>query len=144
MCLYVSLDSMDYKCCRANHVSLILKHHMIMCSYTLPYFAHFLYLMHTHTHTHTHTLTCLSDYCHAYIIWFWNIIWLCVHTLCPILHTFYIWCAHTHTHTLWHVWVIIVMLISFYRYYMFSHVNLVFELCFEFSLVFNSKFLFWD
>ena len=92
MCLYVSLDSMEYKCCRANHVSLILKHHMIMCSYTLPYFAHFLYLM------HTHTLTCLSDYCHAYIIWFWNIIWLCVCTLCPILHTFYIWCAHTHTH----------------------------------------------
>ena len=50
MFLCVSLDSMEYKGCRDNHVSLILKHHMIMCSYTLPYFAHFLYLTHTHTY----------------------------------------------------------------------------------------------
>ena len=52
MCLCFSLDSMEYKGCRDNPVSLILKHHMIMRSYTLPYFAHFLYLMHTHTHTY--------------------------------------------------------------------------------------------
>ena len=32
----VSMDSLEYNGCRDNHVSLILKHHMIMCSYTLP------------------------------------------------------------------------------------------------------------
>ena len=34
--LCISLDSMEYKYCRNNNVSLILKHHMIMCFYTLP------------------------------------------------------------------------------------------------------------
>ena len=32
----VSLDSIEYKVCRDNHVSLILKHLMIMCFYSLP------------------------------------------------------------------------------------------------------------
>ena len=93
MCLCFSLDSMEYKGCRDNPVSLILKHHMIMRSYTLPYFAHFLYLM--HTHTHTHTLTCLSTYFYAYII------------------------------------LLILYVLS---------CQFVFELCFKFCLVFNSKF----
>ena len=48
-------------------------------------------------------------------LWFWNIIWLCVFTFCHNLHT----CAfdarahtHTHTHTLWHDWVLNVMILS--------------------------------
>ena len=59
----VSVDSMEYNGCRDNYVSLILKHHMIMCFYTLPQFAHFYIGC-----IHTLTLTCLSTYCHAYII----------------------------------------------------------------------------
>ena len=35
-CFCVSLYSMEYKDCRDNHVSLILKHHMIICFYMLP------------------------------------------------------------------------------------------------------------
>ena len=36
MFLCVALDSMEYKVCRDNHVSLILKHYMVMCFYTSP------------------------------------------------------------------------------------------------------------
>ena len=43
-------------------------------------------------------------------LWFWNIAWLCVFTFYPNLHTFCIWC--THTHTLWHVWMLNVMILS--------------------------------
>ena len=35
-CFCVSLDSIKYKVCRDSHVSLISKHQMIMCFYTLP------------------------------------------------------------------------------------------------------------
>ena len=35
-CFCVSLDSVKYKVCRDSHVSLISKHQMIMCFYTLP------------------------------------------------------------------------------------------------------------
>ena len=41
--------------------------------------------------------------------WFWNIIWLCVFSLCPNLHTF---AFDADTHTLWHVWVLNVMILS--------------------------------
>ena len=34
--LCVSLDFIEYKDCGENHVSLFLKHHMIMCFHILP------------------------------------------------------------------------------------------------------------
>ena len=75
-------------------------------------------------------------------LWFWNIIWLCVFTLCPNLPIFCIWCARTHT--LWHVWVLNVMILSCIDD-LCLYMSIVFELplyIYVFRVLF--KILIWD
>ena len=100
---------------------------------------------------HVHDKTSLRCFCVSlWILWNTKVVGIIIFNFetsydYVFLH-FALFCTlfifDSHTHILCHVWVLIAMLISFYWYYMFSHVNLFFELCFKFCLVLNSKFWF--